>query len=303
MRDPSYAIYAFCRLSDDLVDLDGGQRGAISRLRARLDAAYDGRPFDHPVDRAFADTVRRFGVPRALPAALLDGLDWDVDGQTYETLDDVFAYAARVAGSVGAIMAVLMDARSEETLARACDLGVAMQLTNIARDVGEDARNGRLYLPRQWMRQEGIDPDLFLSEPRMSVPLGRVIERLLQAANELYLRADGGIVGLPPSCRPAITAARNLYHAIGEGVARNGFDSVSVRARVGASQKLQLAARAWLQAPVAPDSSQSLPQTRFLVDSVLQSPVPQRGPQSFAERIVWVAELFASLSARESVGA
>ena len=88
-------------------------------------------------------------MPRALPEALIDGLEWDVAGVRCEDLADVQAYAARVAGSVGAMMTVLMGVREHDVLARACELGVAMQLTNIARDVGEDARNGRLYLPRR----------------------------------------------------------------------------------------------------------------------------------------------------------
>ena len=83
----------------------------------------------------------------------------------YETLQDLDAYAARVAGSVGAMMTLVMGQRAPEIVARACDLGVAMQLTNIARDVGEDARAGRLYLPLQWLREAGIDPDAWLAKP------------------------------------------------------------------------------------------------------------------------------------------
>jgi phytoene synthase len=148
VREAAYALYAFCRLSDDAVDVEGGRGESVARLRQRLDSVFAGRPEPEPVDRALTDAVIEFGIPRAAMDALLEGLEWDAAGRRYETLSDVYAYAVRVAGSVGAMMAALMGARTPDLVARACDLGVAMQLTNIARDVGEDARAGRLYLPR-----------------------------------------------------------------------------------------------------------------------------------------------------------
>ena len=117
------------------------------------------------VDPALAAVVQRFDMPRELLDALLDGFYWDTTARRYETLQDVQDYGARVAGTVGAMMAVIMGVRGEAGMARACDLGVAMQLTNIARDVGEDARNGRLYLPRQWLREAGVDVDAWMLAP------------------------------------------------------------------------------------------------------------------------------------------
>ena len=128
-----------------------GGAGAAAALRRR---PRDGRPH------------APLGDPAALPEALLEGLAWDAEGRSYETLDDLFDYAARVAGTVGVMMTLIMGVRSPEALARACDLGVAMQLTNIARDVGEDARMGRIYLPRQWLREAGVDAEAFLADPQ-----------------------------------------------------------------------------------------------------------------------------------------
>ena len=116
-------------------------------------------------DRALASVIARYAIPRAVPQALLEGFAWDREGRRYETLADLTAYAARVAGTVGAMMALLMDERRPEVLARACDLGVAMQFSNIARDVGEDARAGRLYLPQEWLREAGLDPEAWLAAP------------------------------------------------------------------------------------------------------------------------------------------
>ena len=224
IRGAAYALYAFCRLSDDAVDLDGARADAVVALRRRLDAVYAGEPGADPVDRALADAVLTFGVPRAAMDALLEGLEWDVEGRTYDTLSEVFDYAARVAGSVGAMMAALMGARRADLVARACDLGVAMQLTNIARDVGEDARLGRLYLPRDWLREAGIDPEAWLASPVFGAEIAAVVARLLAVADGLYERADVGIAGLEPRFRPAIFAARHLYAEIGVRVRDNGFE-------------------------------------------------------------------------------
>ena len=150
-------------MSDDAIDIEGGSHLTVTRLRDRLARASEGHPLAFAADRMMADLMRRYAIPPAIPEALIEGLAWDAEGRRYETLDDLLDYAARVAGSVGVMMASLMGARSRQALARACDLGVAMQLTNIARDVGEDARNGRIYLPTRWLREAGVDADALLS--------------------------------------------------------------------------------------------------------------------------------------------
>ncbi len=249
VREPASALYAFCRLADDAVDLGADPERALEELRHRLDCAYAGQPWPVPADRAFAATVDRFDIPRALPEALLEGFAWDTSGRQYEDLASLQAYAARVAGTVGAMMACLMGARSPYDLARATDLGIAMQLTNVARDVGEDARAGRLYLPRQWLAGAGIDPVAWLSNPEFSPELAGVVERLLAVAEALYARAGSGIARLPGDCRPGIYAARYLYAGIGHELARQGYDSVARRAVVPAARKLQLLGRAVAAAP------------------------------------------------------
>jgi phytoene synthase len=268
VREPATVLYAFCRIADDAVDAAGVDRAAaVADLRERLDRVYRGEPADVPVDRALAEIVHRRGVPRALLDALVEGMAWDADGRRYETLDDLHAYAARVAGTVGAMMTLLMGPRAPHVLARACDLGAAMQLTNIARDVGEDAARGRIYLPLSWLRDEGIDPDELARAPRFDPRLARVVRRLLAAADELYARADGGVSLLPADCRVAIRAARLIYSAIGARVARAGYDSVSRRAVVPTWQKVWLLLRALPARLTAPKPSADPPiaAARFLV--------------------------------------
>jgi phytoene synthase len=300
VRDPACALYAFCRTADDAVDLDTeDELAAVARLRARLARIYEGDPMQTAADRSMARVVARFAVPRALPAALLDGFEWDARGRRYETLEDLQDYAARVAGSVGAMMALLMGVRSPEGLARACDLGVAMQLSNIARDVGEDARMGRIYLPLAWLREAGIDPDAWLAAPAFDDALAGVMRRLLAAADALYARVDAGVALLPPACRPGINAARFLYAAIGHEVARRGFDSVSQRAVVPGSRKAALLARAFAVAalpagrPAGADAP--LAANRYLIEAVTREerdPDASYAGRAVTERMAWMLELF-----------
>jgi 15-cis-phytoene synthase len=300
VRGPATALYAFCRLADDAIDLGADPLAAMADLRGRLDAIYQGRPRDIAADRALAAVVHRHAIPRALPDALLEGFLWDTQQRRCDTLADVEAYAARVAATVGAMMALVMGVADADALARACDLGVAMQLTNIARDVGEDARAGRLYLPRQWLIEAGIDPEAWLRDPQFSPAIARVVERLLAAADGLYQRAEHGIAALPRDCRPAIRAARLVYAEIGEQLRRDGLDSVNHRVVVSKQRKLALMARAAsavvLSAgrPAAP--LPVLPAVRFLVDAAAlpAAPVPfntSRQRRPVGERLGWVIAL------------
>jgi 15-cis-phytoene synthase len=272
VRRPAYGLYAFCRRADDAVDearLPTCRRAAVDSLSERLARAYAGHPADSPADRALADVVAAHAIPEALPRALIEGLAWDAQGRRYADLPALTAYATRVAGTVGAMMTLLMGRRAPEVLARACDLGIAMQLTNIARDVGEDARAGRLYLPLDWMAEAGLDPDTFLATPVHSEALGDVVARLLAEADRLYARGEAGIAALPADCRPAIRAAGLIYAEIGRAVAANGHDAVSRRARVGTGRKLALLARALVPAPATGGLAEpTLPATAFLLEAV-----------------------------------
>ncbi len=303
VHEPASALYAFCRLADDAVDDSDGRGDAVERLRERLRLAYAGTPQDAPADRALAIVVARHHIPTALFDALLEGFEWDLQGRRYDTIESLHDYAARVAGTVGAMMALLMGVHSGEGLARACDLGVAMQLSNIARDVGEDARMGRLYLPREWMIDAGLDPDAWLAQPAFSQALAGVVARVLEAADALYARVDAGVARLPLGCRPGINAARFMYAAIGHEVARRGLDSVNARARVSAPRKAWLLLRSAVQ--LMPSSAAGavppLRATRFLVDAAA-APAPRTDAaarRGVADRVVWTVELFARLEQRD----
>ncbi len=300
VRDPALALYAFCRLADDEVDEGEYQAGAVFRLQDRLELAYAGRPKDAPEDRAFAAIIEEFEMPRALPEALLEGLAWDAAEHRYETLSGVRDYSARVAAAVGAMMCVLMRVRDADALARACDLGVAMQLTNIARDVGEDARMGRIYLPLDWLADAGIDPVNFVREPLPTNDVRKLVKRLLAEADRLYRRSEAGIDVLPLRARTGIWAARLIYAGIGKQLKRQGYDSISMRAHTSTAQKLgwlmQSGARTGLSL-IMPKSAviyaKPLDEVAFLVDATSQGRVN-------AGRSSSVLDILAELKARET---
>ena len=291
VREPASVLYRFCRVADDAIDLHGGRTGAISALRRRLDRAYAG----HADERALGAVFGCHEVPRLLPEMLLEGLAWDAEGRRYADLEALLAYATRVAGTVGAMMALLMGVRSAAALARACDLGVAMQLSNIARDVGEDARAGRLYLPLDRLQQAGLDAEAWLRAPSHSPELGTVVGDLISLADSLYARAAAGIALLPLDCRPGIQAARLLYAEIGHQVVRLGADAIAQRAVVPAARKAALLARAlaspWPSAAAA--DAPALAATRALVDAAARAPAQQPGPVAF------VVDLFERLERRD----
>jgi phytoene synthase len=241
---------------------------------------------------------------------LLEGLAWDASGQRYASLDALLDYAARVAGAVGAMMALVMGVRGGDAVARACELGMAMQLSNIARDVGEDARAGRLYLPSDWLDEAGIDAEAFLATPAFTPALGGVVRRVLDSADELYARGAAGFACLPMTCRPGIGAAARLYAAIGHQVARQGYNSVAVRAVVPASRKLRVVAGLSARFHLRGECHAPLAQAQFLVTAVSQASLPacrqtvgEAAPRrTFGEQVVWIAELFERLEQRESLG-
>lgn len=269
-RTPIIALYAYCRVADDRIDCDGADDVALNALRRELDDLYSGKVAETAVDRAFSNLVEVYQIPQAIPAALIDGFSWDINERRYETLSDLYAYAARVAGTVGTMMAMIMGVRDPAMLSRACDLGVAMQLTNIVRDVGEDARSGRLYLPQSLLRESGIDPDEWLANPVSSPALREVLRQILTSAERLYQRADWGLSKLPAGCRPAMFAARYIYAEIGREVERRQHDSVTQRAVVSGRRKLLLLSQAVSRSIGAADPVDAPPlaEVRFLIDAL-----------------------------------
>jgi phytoene synthase len=310
VRLPATALYSFCRVADDAIDgaraAGADPHAAMRSLHHRLDAVYAGDPRPEVADRALAAVLRAHPIPRLLFEALLEGFEWDAQGRRYETIEELHDYGARVAGTVGAMMAVLMETRERWALARACELGLAMQLTNIARDVGEDARAGRVYLPLRWLREAGVDVDAWLAAPRFDSRIAGVVARVLAEADRLYARAECGVAALPRDCRPAIQAARLVYAEIGRAIEGAGHDSVHRRAVVGSRRKLALIGRACTALVVAPGrpvaaegTAEPMPAVRALVDVAASDELAAR---TFYQRTLRVLQIFERAEAHRRAG-
>lgn len=236
----AHAVYWFCRHTDDLVD----ECESVTQGRRDLDAwereLLSGRS-EHPVLRVFEDAVQRHGIPRDLPRELLAGMRMDLDGTRYETFDELRLFCYRVASVVGLMMSHVIGFR-EPALEHAVDLGIAMQLTNILRDIGEDYDRGRVYLPREEMAQFGYSERQLAARDR-GPEFHRLMRFQVARAREYYRRAEPGIAMLHPGGRFAVKIASDVYREILARVEQGGFDVFDRRAVVPARRKYWITAR------------------------------------------------------------
>lgn len=248
------ALYAFCRLSDDLVDeadAQGDTHAARLKARANLDRwsrlCDAGSDRAHPVVQAWLDTRVRHGIPRQLPEELLAGIRMDLSIDRYDTWDDLWVYCYRVASTVGLMSMYITGTETMEAVLYAVQLGVALQLTNILRDVGEDALSGRIYLPAEDMARFGYSEDMLLTGT-----VNRNFIRLMQfemaRAHALYDSAWRGIAMLPADSRPAIAAAATVYRGILHKIVGLKYDVFNNRAHLSMGEKARSLPRVWWQA-------------------------------------------------------
>ncbi|MEY4575457.1 MAG: hypothetical protein RL701_160 [Pseudomonadota bacterium] len=247
-------LYAYCRRADDLIDLcpEGQAQERLAQLRAELvelyanDSQYDWQ--DATLAR-FAKVVKERALPRVYLEELLLGMEMDVVGTHYRSLSDVLLYAYRVAGTVGLMMCHVMGIRAAAALRHAAHLGMAMQLTNIARDVYEDWQRGRLYLPEDTLTQFGVCPPLHAQlgqplPPTAAAGVARATEALLRQAEAYYRSGDAGVPYLSTRCGLAIRAARLVYSEIGVRLRAQAWDPFAPRAVVSRARKWELVAQA-----------------------------------------------------------
>ncbi len=249
-RARALLLYAWCRHCDD--QIDGQELGAEpqqpersvqeSRLQAihrQTRAAIAGETQEHPAFRGLQQVMLECQIPPRYPLELLEGLAMDVRGERYRTLADTLRYCYHVAGTVGAMMARVMGVADPPTLTRGIHLGIGLQLTNIARDVMDDARVGRVYLPSEWLEEERVEPnsDDILRKPENA---SRVAARLLDAAEPYYASAECGVARLPFRSAWAVNTAARVYREIGTLVRAGGADPWSSRVAVPTGRKLAL---------------------------------------------------------------
>jgi phytoene synthase len=233
-------LYTLCRTVDDLADRDGSP--AARRRLARIRAELAGAPPRDPVARAFNALAHERGFALAYARDLVTGVEGDLEPVRLATVGDLLVYAYRVAGTVGAMMAPTLGATDADAVAPAVDLGIAMQLTNIARDVLEDARADRRYLPAAWVDL----PPAAIAEAGPAAR-GRVPAALLEVlalADRYYARGHAGLAHLPPRARTTVAVAADLYRAIGTVLRERDGAYWRGRAVVGKPRRWAVAARA-----------------------------------------------------------
>ena len=269
-RDLVWDLYAWCRHCDDVVDGQVlGHGGAVvtdrdarlASLRDGTAAAFAGTASASGPFAALARVVASTGLPPVLAHDHLAGFAMDAAGRGYETFDDTLDYCYHVAGAVGLMMAWVMGVRDRAVLCRASDLGLAFQLSNIARDVGDDLAAGRLYLPAAWLRDAGASLVAGQAlDPAGAVRITPVVARLLTESERYYDSAWHGVRHLPGRSAWAVATARLVYRDIGRAVASRGAEAWTSRTVVGTPQKLARLvqaglATAWLKSvadPAAP---------------------------------------------------
>jgi 15-cis-phytoene synthase len=244
IREDVWLLYAWCRHCDDQIDGQdhGGdlaplcaaeRRTRLAQLRRLTQATLDGEPVDEPAFVALQQVARRHRIEPRWPADLLQGLEMDADERRYQHVEDTLGYCWAVAGVVGVMMAQVMGVRDPTVLRRAQDLGLAFQLTNICRDVLEDARGGRVYLPADLLRRHGVEPTpSAVADPRHARGVFAATQELLARAESFYASSRVGLRDLPLRSAMAVAAARGIYREIGRRIRRQGPAALAARVTV-----------------------------------------------------------------------
>lgn len=236
-------LYSWCRYCDDEIDKASASETPeqleqrLASLRELTESSYSSTPMNHPVFAAFQHVVRKYEVPRHYPFELLEGMAMDIRREDYPNLNKLVLYSYRVAGCVGLMMSHVMGVSSDKALQHASDMGIAMQLTNISRDVFEDASMNRVYLPEDWLREEGI-PKAAIREACNTPKLVRVVARLLDVADGYYASGDAGLKYLSLRSACTVASARYVYAEIGNRVRSRGIHAWSSRTWVSFPRKL-----------------------------------------------------------------
>jgi len=246
-RAAARALYAFCRTVDDIVD-EGtvfGREVELDYWRGVSQGVLHPRP-DDPVAQAWNDTRLRYRIPSHYALQLIDGVARDLSQTRYASFDDLTTYCYGVASTVGLMSMHIVGFHSPEAVPHAIRLGVALQMTNILRDIGEDFRNGRVYLPQDELAAFGLG-EADLASGRVTPQWRDFMRFQIRRVRELYSEAAAGVSFLEHDGRLAIGAASVFYQAILDAIEENDFDVFTTRASLGAWRKISLLPRLWLK--------------------------------------------------------
>jgi len=242
-RKAMCAIYAFMRYCDDLSDEPGATQAAIERWRGELSEALQGRFSGHPVWPAFHHTVRRFGIPHEYFFSMIDGVSSDLEPHRIETFDELYRYCYQVASVVGLTIIHIFgfDTRSALPLAEKC--GVAFQLTNILRDIREDAEKGRIYLPAEDLRRFGV-PESDLRAGKRNDAFLKLMQFEAARARSYYVESAPLLDLIHPRSRPSLWALISIYSRLLERIEARNYDVFAHRVRLPLWEKSWIVVRA-----------------------------------------------------------
>ena len=253
LRDDASMLYAWCRYCDDVIDgqemghgqiadYKTGQDERLEELRADTTNALSGKPTDNPVFAGLTRVVKTHEIDHRHPFDLLKGFEMDAEDRVYNSVDDILYYSYHVAGVVGVMMANIMGVKDENTLDRASDLGLAFQLTNIARDVIDDAKADRVFVPKELLIKHGAPIDAASLAKKENWPAAhKAACEQLDIAEQYYASAKVGIKELPFRCAWAISAALAVYREIGERLRTSGPEAWEGRVSASNGRKIALA--------------------------------------------------------------
>ncbi len=243
------ALYAFCREVDDVVDECPDPALARTKLawwRGEVEALYQGRP-SHPVTQALTASLQKFSLPQEQLQEVIDGMEMDLEQASYADFKALHLYCYRVASVVGLLAAEIFGYQDRQTLKYAHDLGLAFQLTNIIRDVGEDARRGRIYLPQDELQRFGVTADN-LRHARYGDNFSRLMAFQIERAREMYRQAFAQLPAKDRKAQRAGLIMAAIYQATLDEIVRDGYRVLDQRISLPPLRKLWLAGRIWLQA-------------------------------------------------------
>lgn len=232
----AYAIYALCRITDNTVDKDGhaSNTQALRAIETSISRVYSAANLNDTLLVAFRETVERYRIPRNFFDELLEGMGMDLEKQRYRNFDELYRYCYRVAGVVGLIMLRVFGYQQPEAERHAVELGVAMQLTNIVRDIKEDYQRGRIYLPQDEMEQCMVSEDHIAAE-KVDEAFKALLSMQISRARHYYDSATKGVSLIDNlRCRLVVIMMKELYAGILTAVEKNNYDVFSRRAQVSA---------------------------------------------------------------------
>jgi|TARA_R100000479_G_C6389810_1_gene204592 phytoene synthase len=251
-----FAIYGLCRYLDDLVDeaedLIIEQKITVDQVEEKLEMfkqrlidVYEGRIVDDPILTAFSDTLKQYKISMELPFLLMEGVKMDLVKSRFENFDEIYDYSYKVASVVGLMTSEVFGYTNNNALQYAVDLGIAMQLTNILRDVGEDLRRGRIYLPQEDLKRFDVSEEELFNYT-LDDKFSELMKFQINRTREYYEKADKGICLLSSDSRLPVYLARHNYSRILDKIEENNYNVFDHRAYLNYTEKLSILPRAYL---------------------------------------------------------